>query len=185
MLSTDLFEFARNPYVWWEQAHTLYQASEHLFHQFLKTHQETLDRDAELSEGEERDVAYEEIIGRRLFYPAFMLMGLAIEVAFKGVLIRNDPNIIEEGILGKKLNTHCLVDLAKYCELNFNDEQIAMLKLLEEFIVWSGRYPLPKKTGGLKTFERRLMFPEDFFLAKSIFTEINKTLSTRSLVPKS
>ena len=48
--------------------------------------------------------------------------------------------------------SHNLLDLAKDAEIPFSDNQNATLELLNEILIWKGRYPTPTKPGRWDNF---------------------------------
>jgi hypothetical protein len=77
--------------------------------------------------------------------PATLLYGYAIENAIKGYLIEKlngYKNAEQEA--GHAWN-HCLCDLAGKTGLPLTDDQRHLLRTLQSFVIWAGRYPIPKK----------------------------------------
>jgi len=70
--------------------------------------------------------------------PYYYNAGLSLELILKAIAIAK----------GKAFETnHRLNDLCKLVGINITNEQECTLELLSEVIVWSGRYPAPKKEG--------------------------------------
>ena len=71
-------------------------------------------------------------------FPYYYNSGIALELALKSIAIANskvyEPN-------------HRLNDLCSLVEIKITKNQECTLELLSEFIIWSGRYPVPKKEG--------------------------------------
>ena len=104
-----------------------------------------------------------------LYCPYMLLMGYALENIFKGIIICesgiNDPNFKNEDHLNKftvnfidnkknptsNLIEHDLLRLLnaevinKWCTETFNDPEKKVMDLLHNAVIWSGRYPSPKK----------------------------------------
>jgi hypothetical protein len=98
-------------------------------------------------------------------YPiAMLLMGYAMENIFRGIIICNawleDPNSLDDvqnfdafhvptkGGTDKMLLTkHGLRRLldAKAMTIKFSEDEKTMMDTLDEFIIWAGRYPTPKR----------------------------------------
>lgn len=70
-------------------------------------------------------------------------MGMSLEALIKA-------HCIAQGIENNKLGTHVLTDLANTAGLNLNKEENKILQILTEYIIWDGRYPIPKKATHLK-----------------------------------
>lgn len=88
---------------------------------------------------------------RRLaFIDSYMLLtGLAFENVIKGILIGRQPTLvtkerIESGILCRK--GHGIAEGAKGI-ISLNAQELKLLKRIEEYLFWAGRYPLPLKFG--------------------------------------
>lgn len=71
-------------------------------------------------------------------FPYYYNSGIALELALKSIAIAKSK--------AYKAN-HRLNDLCTLIELNITKNQECTLELLSELIVWSGRYPIPKKEG--------------------------------------
>jgi hypothetical protein len=88
---------------------------------------------------------------KRLAYVGsyMLLTGLALENAIKGILIGRDPTLvtkekIESGILGRK--GHGIAEGAEKI-IGLTAAESQLLKRIEEYLLWAGRYPLPIKSG--------------------------------------
>jgi hypothetical protein len=92
---------------------------------------------------------------------AMMLYGMAVETALKGILIRNkskdiivqletdgggDIQKIALKSVGDSAGGHDLVSLAKNAGVISKDDLAAKMHLRElaEYVIWRGRYPVPK-----------------------------------------
>lgn len=64
-----------------------------------------------------------------------MLCGMALELLFKSIIVAhgNDPKA-----------THRLDELAKAAGINPEPQELQVLRLLSESVIWDGRYPIPK-----------------------------------------
>ena len=75
---------------------------------------------------------------------SIMLVGFAIENLIKGVIAK------EEGILNKKKDikkevaTHKLIKLFKQIKFPLNSHEEQVVEILEKYVIWVGRYPIPK-----------------------------------------
>lgn len=67
--------------------------------------------------------------------PYKMLMGMAFELLFKCHCVDAEVSF---------RHTHNLVELASAAGLSATSHEIAILRDLSAFIVWDGRYPVPK-----------------------------------------
>ena len=68
--------------------------------------------------------------------PYYFNSGLALELALKAVAIAKSL---------KFETNHRLVELCKITGVKVSEDQACTLELFSEIIVWSGRYPVPKK----------------------------------------
>lgn len=76
-------------------------------------------------------------------YPVYkMLCGMALELIYKAIVVAkgNEPDT----------QSHKLINLASSAGLKVKDEQIGLLSILSESVIWDGRYPVPKN---LKDFK--------------------------------
>ena len=99
-----------------------------------------------------------------MLFPVYMLlMGYALENAMKGIIITRTCLIDPQSICGSDLSSfqfpfngkgqkkhitkHGLVDLcnAKVMSLTFGPDEIMIIKKLDEYIIWKGRYSVSKK----------------------------------------
>lgn len=84
-----------------------------------------------------------------LLLPPFLLLaGLALENASKGLLISNDPSIVDSKVkwdIG--LGGHDLVALVESNGLSPTSDEKEFLDALTQAVLWSGRYPVPKHHG--------------------------------------
>jgi len=85
----------------------------------------------------------------RLLLPSFLLLaGLALENALKGLLISNDPSIVDSRVkwdIGS--GGHDLGALLESIGLSPTSEEKEFLDALTQAVLWSGRYPVPKYHG--------------------------------------
>ncbi|HUW62154.1 MAG TPA: hypothetical protein VMZ06_14220 [Candidatus Bathyarchaeia archaeon] len=84
-----------------------------------------------------------------LLLPSFLLLaGLALENALKGLLISNDPSIVDFKVkwdIGS--GGHDLGTLIKSIGLSPTSDEKEFLDALTQAVLWSGRYPVPKHHG--------------------------------------
>jgi len=67
-----------------------------------------------------------------------MIAGLAFELLLKSIVLEKKPNI-------SFIDSHNLLHLLKICEIEICQDELNILNLLTEYVVWAGRYPIPKK----------------------------------------
>jgi hypothetical protein len=80
------------------------------------------------------DLDYDMVTGTYGVYR--MLCGMSLELLYKAI-------IIAQG--GKYKPTHRLVDLAETTGLEYNNDELYLLDILTECIIWEGRYPTPNR----------------------------------------
>jgi hypothetical protein len=129
-----VFDRAKDsPEDWGTMAWTLRTAAEVL----LEAHAETWG---------DPDDAPEKPENERLNGPASMMFGAAMENMIKGYLIKKHSGFEA----ARKVNQiawdrHQLLRLAEATELRLTPDQILLLRSLEYFVVWAGRYPISMK----------------------------------------
>jgi hypothetical protein len=85
--------------------------------------------------------AAENTQGRRVQSVAYMLAGFAIENMLKGTMVAAGKHRSESGQF--KLKTHDLRQLAVSAGHTLNEEENRLLERVQEFTVWTARYPVP------------------------------------------
>jgi hypothetical protein len=87
----------------------------------------------------------EDMLDRQLIAEYLLLMGYAIECLLKGFLLSSKPGlVIDEQRLGKSVKIHDLPQLCQDCEIDVDDEELRLLRLMTRHIVW-GKYTAPVK----------------------------------------
>jgi HEPN domain-containing protein len=103
--------------------------------------------------------------------PYYYNSGLALELVLKAIAIAKSIEF---------KTTHRLNDLCKLIGLKITKDQECTLELLSELIVWSGRYPVPKKEGQWDNYH-------DVVQEKHIVREkegnVGRTLANRDRFP--
>jgi hypothetical protein len=82
-----------------------------------------------------------------------LLRGLAVENLLKALIIGRLPEaerwaLVKSGELTTSLTKHDLAGLARAADFPVTPEIAALLLRLQEAVVWSGRYPMPKRASG-------------------------------------
>ncbi len=88
------------------------------------------------------------IFHRRAMFHA----GLAIENAAKGAILKKKPDQIKDLSALKKIagsGGHGLVNLAKEALGTLSEEERKVLRKLQEYVIWYGKYPMPAKVDTL------------------------------------
>ncbi|MEK6225581.1 MAG: hypothetical protein AABM40_04715 [Chloroflexota bacterium] len=76
---------------------------------------------------------------------AEMLLGIAFENLIKGIVVAREPTLIKDGTPTGRLITHQIADLARAEGLLASDDEYRLLKILEQYVLWLGRYPMPRE----------------------------------------
>ncbi|PKM29503.1 MAG: hypothetical protein CVV07_10435 [Gammaproteobacteria bacterium HGW-Gammaproteobacteria-11] len=104
-------------------------------------------------------------------FPYYYNSGIALELALKSIAIATSK-VYEAN--------HRLNDLCTLVGLKINKDQECTLELLSELIIWSGRYPVPKKEGQWNNYH-------DVVHEKHVVREsegnVHRTLANRDKFP--
>lgn len=83
-----------------------------------------------------------------------LLASLALENVLKGLIIANNPKLIDSGQLDGNLKSHKLINLAQKIQgLALSDDEEKLLQICQDAIPYWGRYPIPLDYKGLKPAE--------------------------------
>lgn len=163
---------SQNPQNWLQQAKWLKISAEAILKEFNEaTHCRNL------PERREKKLAF--------FQSLLMLMGLSFENLIKGVHIAQTPALsAEERLKDWKKNHrggHGIVSLAKVVT-HLNAEEENLLKRLEIYSVWAGRYTTPtnleRYIETLKPENLHNFSPADEQLWNELFARLSETLQT-------
>lgn len=84
--------------------------------------------------------------------PVLLMYGLSFENLIKGLLISEEPMLLNGGKLSKHLLGHDLVKLAdRLKSVQLDTEERGLLALLSDVVPYHGRYPVPRTAQDLKT----------------------------------
>ncbi|KHT49323.1 hypothetical protein [Vibrio sinaloensis] len=108
-----------------------------------------------------------------------MLMGMSFEALLKGLLIESQQVPISN------LATHDLVDLAKTLGLILSKEENKALTVLTDYVLWAGKYPMPKNAKQLQQHRTMVHVTENrkIKLGSLNATESNGALDFDNLKP--
>jgi len=77
----------------------------------------------------------------------FVACGLALENLAKGICIARDPNVVKDDrYVGHAI--HLLLDLLNHAKVTLSKEESELVERLETFVIWAGRYPIPRQLAG-------------------------------------
>jgi hypothetical protein len=103
-----------------------------------------------------------------------LLMGYAAECFLKARLIRkllrgSKGHRFASLSIPKKVKTHSIKQLCLDIELSLNSREARVVSLLEEAVVWGGRYPIPVSPAQLKP---RMFSESDFDGARKLLQRL-------------
>jgi hypothetical protein len=114
---------------------------------------------------------------------SFMLLtGMAFENLIKGILIGRDPSLVNRQVINDKILTrggHGISEGAKkVCAID--NSEYFLLKRLEEYSFWAGKYPMPLKSGVYLNSQNpvnlRSLRESDFELIEMLFNRLAEIL---------
>ncbi len=166
----EVFEhIAQNSNEWLESARRLKISADIIF---SKLRQLELSKPSKQAERRKQEAFIESYM---------MLAGFALENLMKGIYFAENPGkiTIEEIILkGWSHSGHGLVDLNIDFPVKFNQHQRELLKRLEQFTIWAGRYPIPKTSSKFVEFGETVFNFDDAEIINDVFKQLeNKLLS--------
>jgi hypothetical protein len=112
---------------------------------------------------------------------SFMLLtGLAFENLIKGILIGRDKTVVDQQKINSRLwnvrGGHGIAELAKRVASVTSDES-DLLRRLEEYLFWAGRYPLPLNSDVYFKGQNHLTFKTtDIALINQLFQKFEEIL---------
>ncbi|WP_173218117.1 hypothetical protein [Paenibacillus alba] len=111
-----------------------------------------------------------------VFKVYMLLAGLSLENVIKGLIISRNPTIVTDEEVKFSGSGHKLIELFRLVNISLNNDEIKFLELIEEFIMWAGRYSLPKKS---QYFQNRkspnipmIGIPRDSDMFNNLFSRI-------------
>lgn len=121
------------------------------------------------------------------------IAGLAIENLIKALCITREGALDKRGGFRNNLTTHKLLNLLEDAGIPLSDEENDLAERLEQYVLWAGRYPIPRKyddmlprtdpNGGYGSLEL-FKFPSDGLLAFSLIDKLEKKLGIMEKVQK-
>lgn len=89
--------------------------------------------------------------GHSQWRTAFLLYGMAFECLLKARCLEAGIRLVgDEGVLAKRFKKHALRDLALEAQIKLSDREARLLDVLGRYVVWAGRYPIPKDADSFK-----------------------------------
>jgi hypothetical protein len=74
--------------------------------------------------------------------PAQLLYAYAMENVLKGLIVANDPSVVDENKISKSLKSHALVELSASAGITVHIEEAPVLAALSDLSIWTARYPV-------------------------------------------
>jgi hypothetical protein len=87
------------------------------------------------------------------YLPGQMLCAFALENALKGLMVANDPSLMDDTKLNRLIVCHDLSALAKAANFALDGDEARVLQALTELGVWAGRYPTATSLAGHANIE--------------------------------
>jgi len=91
-------------------------------------------------------------------WPMYMMLaGLALENLLKGIQIARDPRLVlpspskRTALLASTLTRHLDLNLVRDAGVRLSPEEADLVERLSVFVVWGGRYPVPKDALAMKS----------------------------------
>lgn len=132
------FAAAASPDAWLDVATELKEAADVLW----KHHPTGMSITASWNEEDNRPRQFQKPKHSR---PWFLLVCFAIENLLKGVLVLRDSDLVADGKLKAEVKSHDLSDLAIRTGLPFDAEELRLIELADQAVVYWSRYPIPLK----------------------------------------
>jgi hypothetical protein len=86
-----------------------------------------------------------------------MLLGLSIELLLKAILISQNPAFITNAGLNDTLTHHRLWGLCNQAKIKLEKSEKRLIRRLQHYIEWLGRYPIPKDFGKAVKSRKEIM----------------------------
>lgn len=82
--------------------------------------------------------------------PIYMLLvGLAIENLVKGIYVARNPTACSSDHLPGELTKHKTIEFFERLNLSISQAEGQLLERIETFVLWAGRYPIPRRLDDL------------------------------------
>lgn len=118
-------------------------------------------------------------------FPVFkMLMGLSFENLLKGIIVAQRGTSGSTGKLDKDVGVHRMIDLLTppvRAAISISTEEETLLKDLEGYVTWAGRYPFPKREPEYFALQHS---SRDHRLAESLWQRLYDHLKSNGWVVK-
>jgi hypothetical protein len=157
----EAFDIQRtDPGAWYELARTLRIAAEPVRQRFF-----------EIAVASQNDEANR--LGMLAYSRGYMLLtGLAFENLLKAIALFRHHSLNE---FPRARGGHGLTEIAKWLNLELLPAERSLLRRLEEYVHWAGRYPVPEKAGTYVTSDRKQLAAvqsDDPEVSKALFERL-------------
>ncbi len=137
---TEFFERdGKSLYSWKRKAQSLKKAADIIWEYFIKY--------IRLGEGKDAKTRYAlALVNLDIAEVSLMIYGLAIENLVKGIIISENPELIKNGKIDKRLISHNLSKLLSEVNVTLKKDEKEMILILEDHIKWKSKYPISKNS---------------------------------------
>jgi len=132
------FKVQASPFFWREKAEQLKFAAEILWPHAKSRY------DIIIKSVKEKKELNLKILVPDTFSIFLSLLGFSTEALLKGVIIRDNPSYVSNGILSSKLTIHDLIALSKIAQLPLSKNEKIFCKQAYKAMMVESRYPIPK-----------------------------------------
>lgn len=118
-----------------------------------------------------------------IYIPIYrMLMAFSVENLLKGIQIAEGAEPLTEGELSKWLSHGLRRHAGKISGIKFTGEEKKLLDDLEQYLLWAGRYPIPKKAERLvKRMHSEELHAAELALGQKLADYLAEQVTTRKV----
>lgn len=146
----DIYKAAQSPSAWLISAERLRDAAEAILQHevqfeipYFRAHDEAVQQALAIACTGDNTAGSAEITCRAPNYPpAQVLYAYALENVLKGLVVANDPGLIDGDKLNRTLQSHDLAALAMTAAFQVYVQEEPVLAALSRLSIWAGRYPV-------------------------------------------
>lgn len=146
----QMYKAAQNPISWLLSAERLRDAAEVIINAevvreipYFRAYDEATQEALSIACTDSNELGHSEIKSDPPNYPpAQLLYAYAMENVLKGLIVVNDPAIVDENKISTQLKSHDLIDLSTSAGVTVHVEEEPVLAALSDLSVWAARYPV-------------------------------------------
>jgi hypothetical protein len=142
-LDIDVYKINGSPHFWKQKADEQKRAAEILWPHAEKDLDDILES--------VRNPEKEDQLPVMLFGIFFSHLGFSTECLFKGLIIKNNPNLIQNGKMSKSLVTHDLLELAQLAKFHLTRNEYIFINQAFPYMISESRYPIYKEVEPSRT----------------------------------